>query len=29
VSPAEMKTFMADETHKWGDVIKAAGIKAE
>ena len=29
VSPAEMKTFMADETHKWGEVIKAAGIKAE
>jgi len=29
VSPAEMKTFMADETHKWSEVIKAAGIKAE
>jgi tripartite-type tricarboxylate transporter receptor subunit TctC len=29
VSPAEMKTFMADETRKWGEVIKAAGIKAE
>jgi tripartite-type tricarboxylate transporter receptor subunit TctC len=29
VSPAELKTFMADETKKWGEVIKAAGIKAE
>jgi tripartite-type tricarboxylate transporter receptor subunit TctC len=29
VSPAELKTFMADETTKWGEVIKAAGIKAE
>jgi tripartite-type tricarboxylate transporter receptor subunit TctC len=29
VSPEEMKTFMADETRKWTEVIKAAGIKGE
>jgi len=29
VSPAAMKTFMADETRKWTQVVKAAGIKGE
>jgi tripartite-type tricarboxylate transporter receptor subunit TctC len=29
VSPVEMKTYMADETRKWAQVIKAAGIKGE
>jgi tripartite-type tricarboxylate transporter receptor subunit TctC len=29
VSPAEMASFMAGETHKWADVIARAGIKAE
>jgi len=28
-SPAEFAKFIADETDKWGKVIKAAGIKAE
>jgi len=29
VSPAEMASFMAAETHKWADVITRAGIKAQ
>lgn len=29
VSPAEFKTFMAAETHKWADVVARAGIKGE
>jgi tripartite-type tricarboxylate transporter receptor subunit TctC len=28
-SPAEFATFIADETEKWGKVVKLAGIKAE
>jgi tripartite-type tricarboxylate transporter receptor subunit TctC len=28
-SPAEFAKFIADETEKWGKVVKAAGIKAE
>jgi len=28
-SPAEFKKFIADETEKWGKIIRAAGIKAE
>jgi tripartite-type tricarboxylate transporter receptor subunit TctC len=28
-SPAEFATFIADETEKWGKVVKFAGIKAE
>jgi tripartite-type tricarboxylate transporter receptor subunit TctC len=28
-SPAEFGKFIADETEKWGKVIRAAGIKAE
>src|SRR5262245_53275863 len=29
LSPAEFGKFIADETEKWGKVIKSAGIKAE
>jgi tripartite-type tricarboxylate transporter receptor subunit TctC len=29
LSPAEMVSFMAAETHKWSGVIARAGIKAE
>ena len=29
MSPAEFATFIADETEKWGKVVKFAGIKAE
>jgi len=29
LSPAEFAKFIADETDKWGKVIKAAGIKAQ
>ncbi len=29
MSPAEFGKFVADETEKWGKVIRAAGIKAE
>ena len=28
-SPAEFGKFIADETVKWGNVVKFAGIKAE
>jgi tripartite-type tricarboxylate transporter receptor subunit TctC len=28
-SPKEVGAFVADETRKWGDLIRAAGIKAE
>jgi tripartite-type tricarboxylate transporter receptor subunit TctC len=28
-SPAEFSRFIADETEKWGKVIRAAGIKVE
>jgi tripartite-type tricarboxylate transporter receptor subunit TctC len=28
-SPAEFGRFIADETEKWGKVVKFAGIKAE
>jgi hypothetical protein len=28
-SPADFGKLIADETEKWGKVIKAAGIKAE
>ncbi len=28
-TPAEMKAFVSEETRKWSDVIRAAGIKAE
>src|SRR5262249_20617023 len=28
-SPAEFSKFIADETEKWGKVIRAAGIKVE
>ena len=28
-SPAEFGKLIADETEKWGKVIRAAGIKAE
>jgi hypothetical protein len=28
-SPAEFGKFIADETEKWGKVIRAANIKAE
>jgi tripartite-type tricarboxylate transporter receptor subunit TctC len=28
-SPADFATFIADETEKWGKVVKFAGIKAE
>ena len=29
LSPAEFGKFLADETEKWGKVVKFAGIKAE
>ena len=29
MTPAEFGKFIADETEKWGKVIRAAGIKAE
>ena len=29
LTSAEFARFVADETDKWGKVIKAAGIKAE
>ena len=29
MSPAEFAKFIADETEKWGKVVRAAGIKAE
>jgi tripartite-type tricarboxylate transporter receptor subunit TctC len=29
LSPAEFGNFIADETDKWGEVIRAANIKAE
>jgi tripartite-type tricarboxylate transporter receptor subunit TctC len=29
LSPAELASFMAGETHKWADVIARAGIKAQ
>ena len=29
LSPTEFSTLLADETEKWGKVIRAAGIKAE
>jgi hypothetical protein len=28
-SPADFGKFIADETEKWGKVVKFAGIKAE
>jgi hypothetical protein len=28
-SPAEFRKFMADETEKWGKLIRAANIKAD
>jgi len=28
-SPAELAKFIADETEKWGKVIRVAGIKPE
>jgi hypothetical protein len=28
-SPAELTKFIADETEKWGNVIRALNIKAE
>jgi tripartite-type tricarboxylate transporter receptor subunit TctC len=28
-SPADFAKFIADETEKWGKVIRAAGIKAD
>jgi len=28
-SPAEFGKFIADETEKWGKVIRTAGIKVE
>src|SRR5580658_7764226 len=28
-TPAEMAAFLKEETQKWGDVIRAAGIKPE
>jgi hypothetical protein len=28
-SPADFGKFIADETEKWGKVIKSAGIKPE
>jgi len=28
-SPAEFGKFIADETEKWGKVVKFAGIKAD
>ena len=28
-SPADFGKFIADETEKWGEVIKSAGIKAD
>jgi hypothetical protein len=27
-APADFAKFIADETNKWGNVVKAAGIKA-
>jgi tripartite-type tricarboxylate transporter receptor subunit TctC len=29
MTPAEFGKFVADETEKWGKVVKFAGIKAE
>jgi hypothetical protein len=29
MSSAEFAQFIADETQKWGKVVRAAGIKAE
>jgi tripartite-type tricarboxylate transporter receptor subunit TctC len=29
MTPAEFKRFIADETEKWGKVIRTAGVKAE
>jgi tripartite-type tricarboxylate transporter receptor subunit TctC len=29
LSPAEFAKLIADETEKWGKVIKATGMKAE
>jgi tripartite-type tricarboxylate transporter receptor subunit TctC len=29
MTPADFGKFIADETEKWGKVIRAAGIKAE
>ena len=29
MTPAEFKTFIAEDTEKWGKVVKFAGIKAE
>jgi tripartite-type tricarboxylate transporter receptor subunit TctC len=29
MTPAEFSKLIADETEKWGKVIRAAGIKAE
>jgi tripartite-type tricarboxylate transporter receptor subunit TctC len=29
LSPADFGKFIADETEKWGKVVKYAGIKAE
>jgi tripartite-type tricarboxylate transporter receptor subunit TctC len=29
LSPADFRRFISDETEKWGNVIRAAGIKAE
>jgi tripartite-type tricarboxylate transporter receptor subunit TctC len=29
LSPAEFGKFIADETEKWGTVIRAANLKAE
>jgi hypothetical protein len=29
LSPVELGKFIADETDKWGEVVRAANIKAE
>jgi hypothetical protein len=29
LSPADFRKLISDETEKWGNVIRAAGIKAE
>jgi hypothetical protein len=29
MTPDEFRKFIADETEKWGNVIRAANIKAE
>ena len=29
VTPAEFAKFIADETEKWGKVVKFAGLKVE